>query len=592
MREALLQLREEMKREAVDAVLIPSGDFHGSEYAGAYFQSRAYVSGFTGSAGTLLVLQDWAGLWTDGRYFLQAEEQLAGSGIELMKEGLPNTPSFARVLSDRLQTGTCLAFDGRCVSARTGRLLQKQLASLEIVWKTDLDLVGRIRKDRPPLSTQPVWRMPLAEAGESTQNKLLRLREKLQAQHIDRLLVASLEEIAWLLNLRGDDIAHTPVFLSYLMLTERSCVLYANPQIFAPEHLAYLQENNITLKPYEAVYEDTAQIPPPSVLSMDMKTVNFRLQQSVPSGVRVFDRPAPLAIMKACKNPIEQAGMRLAHQKDGIALTKFIYQMKTAQHLPTEWEAGLLLQQLRAEQAGYLQESFAPIVAYGAHGAVVHYSASPEDSAPIERGGFLLVDTGGHYAEGTTDCTRTLALGQVTQEMKCHYTAVLRGQLALQHAQFLQGVTGANLDVLARSPLWALGLDFNHGTGHGVGHVLSVHESPNRIHWKHSPESLPFATGMVCSNEPAFYQTGSYGIRLENLMLCTERAKSEYGIFLGFEALTLVPFDPDALDLAQMRPEEVAWLNAYHAEVFAQIAPHLQEAERSWLADVTAPLVL
>lgn len=578
-----------MKRHDVHAYMIPSTDFHGSEYTGAYFACREYISGFTGSAGTLLVFEDWAGLWTDGRYFLQAERELQGSGITLMHQGNPSVPSLQAVLLERLKGNQCFAFDGRCVSAKTGRNLQKKLSATGITLKTDLDLVGEIWSDRPSLSAQPAWLLETDYAGESSQEKLTRVRGALKTHQADEFLLTCLEDIGWLLNLRGGDIACTPVVLCYLALSEAQAILFANQNVFSPFIQETLANVGIMLRPYHEFYAYAKSISPGNKVLIDGRNANFLLLSCLPPEVTVIDRISPIEAFKAVKNPVEVQNMKVAHIKDGIALTKFMYWLKQAVGSDpiTEQSAAKHLEQFRAEQEHYLGSSFAPIVAWGPHGAIVHYSATEETNLSIQAESFLLVDTGGHYLEGTTDCTRTFALGPLTKEQNAHYTAVLRGNLNLANAQFLHGCTGVNLDYLARSPLWSMKLDYNHGTGHGVGYLLNVHEGPNHFRWRNTAENAVFEVGMITSNEPALYLEGQYGIRLENLLLCVDRGASQYGQFLGFEPLTLVPFDLDAIDSTQMNPQEIALLNNYHKMVFSALSSYLTEKEAAWLSHAT-----
>lgn len=592
MSNPLQALRDAMQTHGVDAVLIPSSDFHGSEYTGAHFACRTYISGFTGSAGTLLVFADWAGLWTDGRYFLQAERELCGSGIHLMREGLPETPNWATVLSKRLKSSQCLAFDGRCISAKTGTLLRKNLSVLSLTFQTELDLPGSVWNDRPSLSAQPVWLLDSSYAGESRSKKLARSREALCKLCGDTLLLTALEEICWLLNLRGGDIDCTPVALSYLALSQSEAILFINPAQVAPEIAAQLGADGVSLRDYEDFYSYAAAIPMEQTVLLDGRRANLRLRDSLPTDVRVLDRPSPIEAFKAVKNAVEIENMRLAHLKDGIALTHFLYWLKQniGTQPITEQSAAAKLESFRQEQPHYLGSSFSPIVGYGAHAAIVHYCATAETNAPLLAEGLVLVDTGGHYLEGTTDCTRTIALGPLTDGQRQHYTAVLRGHLQLSNAQFLYGCTGANLDYLARAPLWSMQLDYRHGTGHGVGYLLGVHEGPNQIRWRATQGAAVFEPGMITSDEPGMYLDGAYGIRLENLLLCVPHGESDYGRFLGFEPLTLAPFDPEALELSQMHTEELAFLNRYHQQVFDAISPYLSVQEADWLLQVTRPL--
>ena len=588
----LQALREAMSMRSIDACLIPTADFHNSEYVGDHFAFREYVSGFTGSAGTLLVFPGWAGLWTDGRYFLQAERQLAGSGIRLMKMGEPGVPTLEDFLRDSLQAGQTLAFDGRCIPVETGRKYFA-LAKRKGVKVLDReDLAEEVWPDRPPLSCAPVRSLPPEYAGESRRDKLDRVRAAMKKEGADILLLTALEDIAWLLNLRGGDVDCTPVFLSYLALEQTGCVLFAQPAAFPQEIREALAEDGVRLQPYSGIYSYANRLKRDRTVMLDPKRVNVRLLTGIPTGVKVIERPDPTLQMKAVKNETERENFRKAHLEDGVALTRFMYWVKTnAGKVPmTELSAAAHLEELRKASPDYLMPSFDPILAYGPDSAVIHYSPAPETDAEIRAEGFLLADTGGHYRTGTTDCTRTYALGPLTREQKIHYTAVLRGTLNLAAARFRQGCTGANLDILARQPLWRLGLDYNHGTGHGVGNVLSVHEGPQRIHWKLTGENAPLEAGMVTSDEPGVYFPGQYGIRLENLMLCREDGTTDFGSFLSFETLTLTPFDLNAVDPERMSVKEKDLLNAYHERVYRVISPHLSPEEAAWLKTATRPI--
>ena len=586
-------IRAEMARHGIHALLVPTADFHDSEYVGAHFNGRAWLSGFTGSAGTLLILPDWAGLWTDSRYYLQAQVQLSGSGIALMKSGLPDTPSPEVYLEQTLQRGQTLAFDGRCVSAQRAEALQARLAPLGIHLRHDLDLVGAVWADRPARSAQPLWVLDLPYSGVSREEKLALIRADMARLGADHFLLATLEDIAWLLNLRGWDLPHTPVFLSYLILTAAGGTLFVNPEAVSPAIRAALEAAGLDLAPYDSVYDHLAALPAQARVLTDRRRTSCRLLEAISAAASVIDRPSPTETRKVVKNPVEIRNIRAAHVKDGVALTRFLCWLKTLAPLSeiTERSAAAYLESLRGEQEGYLGPSFPPIVAWGPNGAIVHYSATAESDSPLQGNGFLLTDTGGHYREGTTDCTRTVALGPLSTEERRHYTAVLRGHLNLTAARFKAGCTGVNLDYLARAPLWAMGLDYGHGTGHGVGYLLNVHEGPVAIRPRSTPNDIPLEVGMVISNEPGLYLEGRYGIRLENLLLCVPMGESTYGTFLGFEPLTLVPFDRDAVDPAQLTPQEALLLDAYHKTVLDLISPHLNPAERAWLEAATRPIL-
>lgn len=585
-------LRAEMAARHIDGYLITSDDFHGSEYVGAYFMARAYLSGFTGSAGTLAVLPDRAALWTDGRYFLQAEQQLAGSGIDLMRAGEKGTPTVACYLREHLPSGGTLGFDGRCVSHAFVNNLRRGLEGTGIGFETAEDLVGVIWRDRPPLPQHPIWELPAADAGETRKEKLARVRRAMADAGADSLVLTALDDIAWLLNLRGGDVACTPVFLSFMLVTQADATLCVQRDALGDDIFAALCGAGVTVAPYEEIYRLIGRLPTGSHLLLDGRTASRRIFDSIPTGVSVIDRPSVVARMKACKTPAEQRNMRMAHHKDGIALTRFLYWLKhRGEDRITELDAAAALERLRAEQPGYLGSSFEPIVAYGAHAAIVHYAPTEQSNAVLGRRGFCLLDTGGHYREGTTDVTRTVALGPLTEQEKQIYTLVLRGHLALGAAHFPHGICGEDLDCLARAPLWEKGLDYAHGTGHGVGYLLSVHEEPQRITRRRAGAvgATPLEEGMVLSDEPGFYAAGQFGVRLENLMMVC-RDSAEEPSYLHFEMLTAAPFDPDAILPEQMSDRELAWLNAYHEWVFRTLSPHLPTEEAAWLRCVTSPL--
>ena len=592
--EKLTALRRAMAQRGLAAYLVPTDDFHASEYVGDYFKAREYLSGFTGSAGTLLILPSRALLWTDGRYFLQAESQLAGSGIELMRSGEPDVPTLERFLLAELEDGSLLGFDARTVNTALARRLGNKLRTKHIRFAGDEDLVGALWPDRPPLSAAPVWELGIEYAGEARADKLARVRAAMADEGADAFVVTALDELAWLLDLRGNDVACTPVFLGFLLLTKEDAVLCARAGAVGEEVKAALAADGVRLADYEGIYGLVRALPRGTRVLLDGTTANYRLTQSVPDGAETLDRPSPIVPMKAVKNAVEQENLRRAHLADGIALTRFLRWLKcdAVREGATELSAAAKLEEYRRESADYLEPSFDPILAYGPHGAIVHYEATEETDVPLEAHGLLLADTGGHYRTGTTDVTRTVALGPVAEEEKRACTLVLRGHLALAAARFRAGVTGENLDILARGPLWDEGLDYNHGTGHGVGYLLSVHEGPQRIHWSIASNARHTALepGMIFSDEPGLYLAGKFGVRLENLLLVREAETNAYGRFLSLEPLTLAPFDRDTIDPSLLSDRELAQLNAYHARVYEALAPHLDAETRAWLRGVTAPL--
>ena len=592
MKRELELLREKMRETGVDACLIPTSDFHGSEYVGDYFKCREYISGFTGSAGTLVITLDEAGLWTDGRYFLQAAKQLEGSGIMLRKERQPGVPAIEEYLKRTLKRGETLGFDGRCIMQDSAEKLITQLNAQGVAVRTDIDLAGAVWKNRPELSAQPVWPLPVEYAGESSQSKIERVREFLVEKKADYLLLTSLEDIAWLLNMRGNDVESTPVILSYLLLGKKKLTWYVQEKCLSEKIKILLDMQGIKAAPYAQIYADVKKLPEDASIYYDKSAVNTALVSSLPEKVKKIEGVNPTFLFKAKKNPVEVENERNAHIKDGVAVTKFIYWLKSqiGKTKITEISAAERLEQFRNAQEHYVEPSFAPIIAYKEHGAIVHYSATKESDVELKPESFVLADTGGHYLEGTTDITRTIALGSLTQEEKEMYTTVLKGHIQLEMARFLQGCSGQSLDVLARTPLWEKGLDYNHGTGHGVGYLLSVHEGPNSFRYRPSVNGrndCVFEEGMITSDEPGIYLEGKFGIRLENMIVCQKDMENDYGSFLCFDALTLVPFERSAIIAEELSTKEKEWLNKYHQKVFETIAPYLTEEEAGWLREET-----
>ena len=587
--ERLQKLRESMKNKGISAYIIPSADFHQSEYVGDYFKCREYISGFTGSAGTLVVTADWAGLWTDGRYFLQGAAQLEGSGIDLCKMGEPGVPTVQQWLEKHLTRGQTLGFDGRTMTASEGAALEKAMEKQGVSLRYQLDLVGEIWKDRPGLSTAPAWALSVKYAGRSRKEKLEALREELRRLGADSYILTSLDDLAWLLNIRGGDVACCPVVLGYLMLDDRGVRLYADAGKFTPALAAELEADGVALRPYLDIFSDIETLAPGKTVLVDPGKASYSIRRSIPQGVAVLEQTNPTEEPKAKKTAAEQENMKIAHIKDGVALTRFMKWLKeqVGKEPITEISAANKLEAFRAEQENYLGPSFDPIFGYGPHGAIVHYSATAESDAALKPEGFVLSDTGGHYLEGSTDVTRTFALGPLTAEMRHHYTLVLRGHLHLAAAKFREGCSGLSLDILARKPLWDEGLDYNHGTGHGVGYLLSVHEGPQNIRYRATGAPAAMAPGMITSDEPGLYLTGKYGIRLENLLRCVEKETGEYGTFLGFEPLTMCPFDLDAVEVSALTAEEKALLNAYHRTVRETLSPYMTDEEKAWLGQAT-----
>ena len=581
------RLRVELDREGIATYIVFTNDFHNSEYVGEHFKSREYLSGFTGSAGTLVVRQDEALLWTDGRYFIQAEDELCGSGIKLMKMGEKDVPSIYEYLASVSDFDDVIGFDGKCVSVSFVEKLDEELDGLSVTYAYEEDLVNRIWIDRPLVAHNKIWMLGDQYNGEETCKKLERLVCDISDKGADLCMITSLDDIAWLLNLRGSDIDYNPVFMAYMLVSKYTRMLYVSED--AIEGVSrYLSDNNITIRPYDAFYEDIAALGERCVM-LDKEQINFCTYMSLDEKTGIIDCQCPVTFYKAIKNTTECDNLKNAHIKDGVAVTRFIYNLKKlVKHDEiTEIKAAAMLEEYRKEEKGYLFPSFEPIMAYGEHGAIVHYSAESKTDALLRPEGLLLFDTGGHYYEGTTDITRTISLGAVTDEEKRAYTLVLKGHLNLANARFKKGTTGAMLDILAREPLWRLGLDFNHGTGHGVGYLLCVHEGPNSFQYKRE-QSAKIVPGMVTSDEPGLYIEGRFGIRHESLILCKENDINKD--FYEFEYLTMVPFDKDCIDITLLNSDEITYLNEYHRQVFEKISPYFKDEEYEWLRYVTNPI--
>lgn len=591
IRERLGKLRESMKASGIDCYLIPTSDYHDSEYVSGFFRVRAFFSGFTGSAGTLVVFQEEAALFTDGRYFIQAEKQLDGTGISLMKIGEPEVPTLNEYLEQKLADGQSLGFDGRVVKAQSAKEYEEILKKKQgrLVW--DKDLAEGIWEERPALEHHPVYLLKERFSGESTASKIARLREKMKEEKATMHILTSLDDIAWLLNIRGNDVESCPVVLAYAVVTMEDVFVFAGENACSKEVCSYFVENRITFRPYEAFYDYVASIHGEKLL-ICLNRVNCRVKKELADDVEIIDKSNPTTLMKAVKNPVEMENLRKSHLKDGIAVTHFMYWLKkNIGKLPmTEISAAEQLELFRRQQEGFIEPSFGTICAYGANGAIVHYSATSENFARLRPEGLLVVDSGGHYPEGTTDITRTFALGPLTEEMKMHFTLVLRAMLNLKNTRFLSGCRGLNLDVRAREIFWEHGLDYKHGTGHGVGYLLNVHEGPNGFRWRLTSaheENAELEEGMVTTDEPGLYIEGSHGIRIENELLCRKGEENEYGQFMYFEDLTCVPIDLDAVDLSLLEPKDSKRLNAYHREVFEKLSPYFEGEELAWLKEAT-----
>lgn len=590
--ERLQALRAEMKKRNIDIYIVPTADFHESEYVGEYFKARAYLTGFTGSAGTAVVTMTEAGLWTDGRYFVQAERQLTDSGVTLFKMGEESVPTIEEYLEKMLPAKGCLGFDGRVVNTAWGKKLQNIVAGKNGTLQVNEDLVGVIWTNRPALAKTTPFILEEKYSGKSTKEKLADVRTKMTEAGCDTHILTCLYDIAWLLNIRGNDIDCVPVVMSYLVMNQTECIWFLQEEVLNEDIKKYLAENGITTKPYNAIYEYVKRLSDTAKVLMSESGVNFGIFANLPDSVMVINQSNPTELMRSMKNQIEVDNTRKAHVKDGVAFTKFMYWLKTnIGKIPmTEISASDYLEERRREQEGFIELSFHTISAYGANAAMMHYSATEESNAQLKPEGFLLVDSGGHYYEGSTDITRTMALGIITDEMREHFTAVCRSNMNLANARFLYGCSGLNLDILARGPLWDLNLDYKCGTGHGVGYVLNVHEGPNGFRWRVVPERKDngvLEAGMITTDEPGVYLEGKYGIRTENELVCHKGEKNEYGQFMYFENITYAPIDLDAIDPQAMTRKECAMLNEYHAMVYKTLSPYMTEEENAWLAHYT-----
>ncbi len=589
--ERITKLRALMAEKNINMYIVPTADFHQSEYVGEHFKARKYITGFTGSAGTAVITMKSAGLWTDGRYFLQAGKQLEGTTVELFKMGEPNVPTIEEYIESTITEGETLGFDGRVVSMGDGQAYEKILQKKNGSIKYDCDLIDDIWEDRSPLSEKPAFALHIKYTGASTASKLKRVRESMKTAGANAHVITSLDDIAWLLNIRGDDIEFFPLILSYVIVTMDEVHLFINENKLSTEIKANLTQNGVTaFHPYNDVYEEAKKFTASDVLLVDPVRMNYALYNNIPEAVKKVEKENPCVLFKAMKNATEIKNIKNAHIKDGIASTKFMYWLKqnVGKEKITEISASNKLEELRAQQEGFIRPSFEPICAFGEHGAIVHYTSSPETDVELKEGSLFLTDTGAGYYEGSTDITRTIAFGELPQIMKDHFTMTLQSNLRLAHARFLYGCNGMNLDILARAPFWENNLNFNHGTGHGVGYLMNIHEAPTGFRWQYRAHEIhPIEEGMVLTDEPGIYIAGSHGVRIENELLACKGEKNEYGQFMYFEPITYVPIDLDAVNPDIMSIQEKAWLNEYHKTVYDKISPYLDEKEKAWLKEYT-----
>ena len=586
--ERIARLREELRREHLSAFIFPTSDPHNSEYTAEHWKGREWISGFNGSAGTAVVTLDNAALWTDSRYFIAAEEQLQGTEFQLMKLKVEGTPSIAEWLGRELKDAAdkAVGIDGMVNSTNSIKELISDLRTQGgITLRTNFDPLERIWQDRPAIPENPVVIHPLEYAGEPIREKLARIRKALREKHADGMLMAALDDIAWTLNLRGSDVHCSPVFVSYLLISTTEVTLYINKVKLTPEVMSYLQAEGVGVKPYNQVKQGLKDYFEYNIL-LDGNEVNYTLYKTVER--EIVDASSPVPLMKAVKNEREVAGFRSAMLKDGIAMVKFLKWLKPAVEAggQTEMSVERKLTALKAEQPLFRGLSFDTIVGYEEHGAIVHYEAIPETDATLHPKGLLLIDSGTQYQDGTTDVTRTIALGPLTEEQKRVYTLVLKGHIDLQLLHFPDGASGTQLDAIARRPLWQAGMNFLHGTGHGVGCYLNCHEGPHQIRMEWIPARLQ--AGMTVTDEPGVYLGGRFGVRVENTLLVVPAEETECGRFLGFETLTLCPIETSPIIKELMTPEEIQWLNDYHTMVYERLSPYLNEDEKAWLRKATA----
>lgn len=588
--ERIANLRSLMTEKGIDAYVVPTADFHQSEYVGEHFKSRKFITGFSGSYGTAVIMQEDAGLWTDGRYFFQATNELEGSGIRLMKMFVGDTPSVTEFLASNVKEGGKVGFDGRVLSMGEGQEYEEALLPKNISIDYSEDLIDEVWTDRPPLSDKPAFFLPEKYSGESTSSKLERVRQVMRDHGATVHAIASLDDVCWLLNVRGDDIDFFPLLLSYAVVKMDCVDLYVDENKLNDEILAELAKNNVHIHPYNDIYEDIKTLSADETIMIDPMKMNYALYKNIPC--KIVEHANPTILFKAMKNPVELENIRQAHIKDGVAITKFMHWVKTRydKETITELSSTDKLTGFRAEQEGYIRDSFEPLCAFKDHAAMMHYSPSPESDVKLESGAFFLNDTGGGYFEGSTDITRTFVLGSVDDEMKKYFTAVVRAMMNLSRAKFLYGCYGYNLDILARGPIWDLGLDFQCGTGHGVGYLGNIHEAPTGFRWYVVPsknEHHQLEEGMVITDEPGIYEDGKFGIRIENEFIVKKAEQNKYGQFMEFETITFAPIDLDGIDTQYMTKFEIDWLNNYHAQVYEKIAPHLTDEEREWLKEYT-----
>ena len=585
--ERVNKLRELMKENGITAYIIPTSDPHQSEYVAEHYKGRSWISGFTGSAGTVVITQEDANLWTDGRYFIQAENQLKDSVYKLFKMGVAGVPSYIEWLKDIIESGETIGYDGKVFSQTTAEELEKEFDGYSISFNDKYDLLGEIWEDRPELAKKEAFLHELSYTGISSSEKITKIRENMKSKGADYFLIASLDDIAWLYNIRGNDIKNNPVIISYALVSMDKAYLFVDRDKINVDVENFLNDNEIQVLLYKDIIEYVQEIENDTTVILEKNKINRWIYDAIPEECNIIDELNYTTVLKGKKNDTEIENQRNAYIKDGVALTKFLYWLddNVGKIEITELSAADKLLEFRQEQDLFIEPSFNTISAYGANAAMAHYSATMDSFSVIEKKGFYLVDSGGQHLDGTTDITRTVAVGSLTDEEKKDFTLTLKGHINLMNAKFLEGTSGYQLDILCRYPMWEEGLDFKHGTGHGIGYLLNVHEGPHRI--ASIPNFVALEKGMITSIEPGVYKAGKHGIRIENIAVVDDYMESESGKFLKFEVLSYVPIDLDAIDVDLLSNTEKEWLNDYHSKVYDKLSPYLSEEERIWLENKT-----
>ena len=585
------EMKEILKKAGVDFYIVPTADFHNSEYVNEYFKVREFLSGFTGSNGTLVISQEETGLWTDGRYFVQAAKELTGSGIVLYRMAEEGVPTIEEYLDSHVKNGQTIGFDGGVIDAAFGRKLEKMLNDRNVTFEYETDLADALWTDRPGMPASDIWVVPEAQCGKTVARKLAEVREAMSKEQASHMLLAKLDDIMWLYNIRANDVDCNPVALSYTFISEKDAVIFVQNKALTEEAKAHFEKYKVQVKDYTQIVQFLETCELKGKVMCAYSEINYLLYKLLEKRGELLDRENPTSILKAIKNPVELENIRKYYLLDSVVLTKFLFWMKknAGKQPMDEYSVAMKLDRMRSEIEGFLDLSFPTISAFKENAAMMHYSATKEDKKDIDTDGFYLVDSGGQYVGGTTDVTRTIALGNVTDEMKKHFSKVASGMLRLADTKFLYGCTGKNVDIMAREPLWECYIDYKCGTGHGIGYILNVHEGPQNIRWRFNPgvKEAVLEEGMIVSDEPGVYIEGSHGIRTENILEIVKETKNGDGQFMGFRHLTYVPIDLDAIDTQYMEPSDVRKLNDYHAEVYRRLEPYFEGEEKEMLKAAT-----